>query len=200
MRRTPAEMLLSYTTLQTPISPVRVTCVPPHNSRLNDPSPTETTRTLSPYFSPNSAMAPVLSASSMLITFVRISRIGEDLFVDNALDVFHLIAVERSVMCEIEAQARGFHDAAGLLHMFAENIAQRGVEKCVAVWLRIVGIRLAGSTTARTAAFLVRRATVRTRCTFSPFTGAYVPSTSASLTPSRSYKAPWSPTCPPASA
>ena len=68
MRRTPAEMLPSYTILQTPMSPVRLTCVPPHNSRLNPG--TETTRTFSPYFSPNSAMAPVAMASSSAMTRV----------------------------------------------------------------------------------------------------------------------------------
>jgi hypothetical protein len=68
MRRTPAEMLPSYTILHTPISPVRLTCVPPHSSRLNPG--TETTRTCSPYFSPNSAIAPVAIAWSSAITFV----------------------------------------------------------------------------------------------------------------------------------
>ncbi len=68
MRRTPAEMLPSYTILQTPISPVRPTCVPPHSSRLNPG--TETTRTSSPYFSPNSAMAPVAMAWSSGMTRV----------------------------------------------------------------------------------------------------------------------------------
>ena len=40
-------------------------CVPPHSSRAQ--SPTETTRTWSPYFSPNSAIAPERTASSWLM-------------------------------------------------------------------------------------------------------------------------------------
>ena len=45
------------------MSPVARTCVPPQSSVLKRPSPTETTRTLSPYFSPKSAMAPAAMAS-----------------------------------------------------------------------------------------------------------------------------------------
>ena len=52
------------------MSPVARTCVPPHSSVLNEPSPTATTRTLSPYFSPNSAMAPEAIASCVLRTAV----------------------------------------------------------------------------------------------------------------------------------
>ena len=47
--------------MKTPISPLRATWVPPHSSRV---SATSTTRTTSPYFSPNSAMAPAAMASS----------------------------------------------------------------------------------------------------------------------------------------
>ncbi|CFW04017.1 Uncharacterised protein [Bordetella pertussis] len=43
------------------MSPVRRTCVPPHSSREK---PMSSTRTVSPYFSPNSAIAPPLTASS----------------------------------------------------------------------------------------------------------------------------------------
>ena len=52
------------------MSPVARTCVPPHSSVLNAPSPIETTRTLSPYFSPNSAIAPPAIASCVLRTLV----------------------------------------------------------------------------------------------------------------------------------
>src|SRR5213076_3085336 len=49
--------------LNNPISEVKRTCVPPHSSRENEPSPTSTIRTTSPYFSPNSAIAPSRRAS-----------------------------------------------------------------------------------------------------------------------------------------
>ncbi|MCY1532495.1 hypothetical protein D9M68_677750 [compost metagenome] len=61
MRRTPAATPPSETILNRPISPVRPTCVPPQSSREK---PMSSTRTVSPYFSPNSAMAPPLTASS----------------------------------------------------------------------------------------------------------------------------------------
>jgi len=72
MRRTPEAILLSARILTTPIWPVRSRCVPPQSSRLN-PS-TAMTRTVSWYFSPNRAMAPLATASSMAITLVRTGR------------------------------------------------------------------------------------------------------------------------------
>ena len=63
MRRTPAATPLSSTITNGPMSPVARTCVPPHSSTLKPG--TDTTRTRSPYFSPNSAMAPAAMASSV---------------------------------------------------------------------------------------------------------------------------------------
>src|SRR5450830_187507 len=60
-RRIPAATPPSATILNKPISPVRDTCVPPHSSRE---VPMDSTRTSSPYFSPNKAIAPALTASS----------------------------------------------------------------------------------------------------------------------------------------
>ena len=59
-------MEASPSSLMTPSWPERPACVPPQSSRAQ--SPTETTRTRSPYFSPNSAIAPDLTASAWLIT------------------------------------------------------------------------------------------------------------------------------------
>ena len=58
MRRTPAWLLPSETILNRPACEVCRRCVPPQNSRLK--SPASTTRTTSPYFSPNSMVAPHL--------------------------------------------------------------------------------------------------------------------------------------------
>ncbi len=44
------------------MSPVRRTCVPPQSSV--EKSPNDSTRTSSPYFSPNSAIAPDFIAAS----------------------------------------------------------------------------------------------------------------------------------------
>ena len=75
MRRTPAATAFSVSPAITPISPVRRTWVPPHSSTdqpmvLPVPSPIATTRTSSPYFSPNRARAPEARASSSAISRV----------------------------------------------------------------------------------------------------------------------------------
>ena len=84
MRRTPDDTALSEVTAIRPISPVRLTWVPPHNSTDQPIAleacaleawsraalPIETTRTSSPYFSPNSALAPASRASSSAINRV----------------------------------------------------------------------------------------------------------------------------------
>ena len=74
-RRTPAATPESVRPKISPMSPVRRTCVPPHSSTdqpsvLPPPSPIATTRTSSPYFSPNSARAPEARASSIAISRV----------------------------------------------------------------------------------------------------------------------------------
>ena len=79
IRRTPEATALSPVTEIRPISPVLRTWVPPHNS-TDQPSallpcsravlPIETTRTSSPYFSPNRARAPASRASSTPINRV----------------------------------------------------------------------------------------------------------------------------------
>ena len=75
MRRTPAATPESDTPEIRPMSPVRRTWVPPQSSTdqpmvLPVPSPIATTRTSSPYFSPNSARAPEARASSSAISRV----------------------------------------------------------------------------------------------------------------------------------
>ena len=75
--RTPAATALSAVILNNPNSPVAPTCVPPHNSILYFSS-IMTTRTTSPYFSPNNAIAPNCIASSFdisLITTGMLARI-----------------------------------------------------------------------------------------------------------------------------
>ncbi len=71
MRRTLAALEVSWMILKTPISAVERTWVPPHSSRDQSPSPTLTMRTTSPYFSPNSAMAPSERASSSVVVIAR---------------------------------------------------------------------------------------------------------------------------------
>ena len=68
---TPAPVPDSLTILKRPISAVLFTCIPPHNSIEN--GAILTTRTISPYFSPNKAIAPIDLASSILISWIRTS-------------------------------------------------------------------------------------------------------------------------------
>ncbi len=63
----------SPTTLMSPICALEDTCVPAHSSRDHGP-PMSTTRTVSPYFSPNRAMAPSCLASSIGMTRVTTRR------------------------------------------------------------------------------------------------------------------------------
>ncbi len=58
--------------LTTPTWPERCAWVPPHSSRAQ--SPTDTTRTRSPYFSPNSAMAPAARACSCVMYLACTAR------------------------------------------------------------------------------------------------------------------------------
>ena len=66
IRRIPCDELVSRVSTKAPISAVERTCVPPHSSR--DTSLISTTRTCSPYFSPNSIVAPSSRAWSWRVT------------------------------------------------------------------------------------------------------------------------------------
>ncbi len=68
MRRTPAATEDSLTMWKSPIFAVLSTCVPPQNSV--EASPIFTTRTILPYFSPKSIIAPIFFASSISVTTV----------------------------------------------------------------------------------------------------------------------------------
>ncbi len=71
-RRTPAATPPSDRRRKVPTCPVALRCVPPQSSRLQ--SPIFTTRTTSPYFSPNRAIAPRARASSRPIRAVETGK------------------------------------------------------------------------------------------------------------------------------
>ena len=104
MRRTLAADDVSPRMWNTPISAVVRTCVPPHSSREYEPSPIWTMRTTSPYFSPNSAIAPRLLASTRVVEIARTGSSRGDLRVDGVLDVAQLLRAERAGVREVEAQ------------------------------------------------------------------------------------------------
>ena len=143
MRRTPAEMLLSETILKTPMSPVRVTCVPPQSSLLK--SGMETTRTWSPYFSPNKRHGAGRDCLIDRHDVRRDLRIAEDLLVDEALDLGFLGRIDRRVVGEIETKTRRLDDAACLFDVRPENRdgARRGggASRCGCAWSTSARVR-----------------------------------------------------------
>ena len=129
IRRTLAALEVSLETVNSPISAVERTCVPPHSSREKEPSPTSTIRTTSPYFSPNSAIAPSRRASSSVVVSARTGWLSRIQLVDLVLDVRELLGGERLAVREVEAQLVGPDVGAGLVHVAAEPLAQRGVQQ-----------------------------------------------------------------------
>ena len=125
------------------MSPVRRTWVPPHSSvekilvgvRRSWP-PIETTRTSSPYFSPNSAIAPASTASCGVISRVSTVALSQDAVVDLALHDGDVLGRQRLGVAEVEAQAVGRDQRALLRHVRAEPAAQRLVQQ---VGRRVVG-------------------------------------------------------------
>ena len=109
------------------MSPVRCTCVPPHSSVENSPIPI--TRTSSPYFSPNNAMAPALMASSYFIRRGFHRAVAANLRVDQPLHLADLLGGEWLVVREVEARLPGIDQRALLLHVAAQHLAQRRVHQ-----------------------------------------------------------------------
>ena len=129
MRRMLAALELSLSTLNRPISAEFWTWVPPHSSRENEPSPTSTIRTTSPYFSPNSAIAPSRLASSSVVVIARTGWLSRIQRVHLILDVGELLGVERLAVREVEAQLVGPDVGAGLPHVGPEPLAERRVQQ-----------------------------------------------------------------------
>ena len=109
-----------------------------------------TTRTMSPYFSPNSIVAPSARASSM-VSKMRSGRILEHDAVDLVLDGAQLLGAQRPAVREVEAQSLGAHGRAGLADVLAERLRSARCSRWVPVWLATVGGRARPSTRACTA-------------------------------------------------
>ena len=127
IRRTLAALEPSETILKMPTSAVLATWVPPQSSR-ETPS-TSTTRTHSPYFSPNSAIAPSCSASARSISSQRTGRLALIHSLTRSSTVAQLLGAERLAVGEVEAQLVGAHRRAGLADVGAEPLAQRRVQE-----------------------------------------------------------------------
>ena len=108
------------------MSPVALTCVPPHSSI---DGPASSTRTMSPYLSPKKAIAPIASASVLVVSNARAAFVAQRLGVDQPLDLGDLLVGDRLVVREVEPQPVGPDVRAGLLDVIAEHAAQRPVQQ-----------------------------------------------------------------------
>ena len=102
------------------------TCVPPHSSI---DGPASRTRTMSPYLSPKNAIAPISSASALRRLERPHAGVGERLRVGHPLDLGRSARRHRLVVGEVEAQAVGGDERAGLLDVVAEHLAQGAVQQ-----------------------------------------------------------------------
>ena len=96
---------------------------------LPPPSPIATTRTSSPYFSPNSARAPEAIGVVAAQEPRNHRRVLQHDVVGDILDALDLLGAHRLRMREIETQAIGRDQRALLRHVIAENLAQRLVQQ-----------------------------------------------------------------------
>ena len=101
--------------------------MPPQSSR-EKPS-ISTTRTSSPYFSPNSIVAPSFRASSIGVTNVRTGIASKTFSLTIRSTRSRSSGVSALRVREVEAQLVGPHRRPGLLHVVAEHLAQRGVQQ-----------------------------------------------------------------------
>ena len=116
------------------MSPVRRTWVPPQSSTdqpmvLPVPSPMATTRTSSPYFSPNSARAPEPRRVVERHQPRGHRRVLQHVIVGHILDALELFGGHRLRMREIEAQPVRRDQRALLRDVVAEHLAQRLVQQ-----------------------------------------------------------------------
>mmetsp|Transcript_9639 Transcript_9639/g.38984 ORF Transcript_9639/g.38984 Transcript_9639/m.38984 type:complete len:393 (-) Transcript_9639:1749-2927(-) len=206
MRRTPAAMPASETILNPPISAVLATWVPPQSSM--DTPGTSTTRTTSPYFSPNMAVAPRLLASAM-----GISRATRSV----ASPIQPLTSASISSSCAGVGPAGALKSKRSLSVLTREPACETSSpttllsadwRRCVAVWFALARRRDSAFTAAVTASptdtdglfpELESPTTSQTWTKTRP-PAAFRQSRTERTTPFASWISPSSPTCPPPSA
>ena len=127
IRRTFEALEPSETISKRPISPVLATWVPPQSSR-ETPS-TSTTRTQSPYFSPNSAIAPSRSASLRSISIARTGALSLIQPLTRSLDRASSSGVDRAPWVKSKRSLSGRTAEPGLADVGAELLAQRRVQQ-----------------------------------------------------------------------
>ena len=139
-RRMPAATPPSATILKKPMSPVRATCVPPQSSRE---LPMSSTRTSSPYFSPNSIIAPVFCAASIGITRASVGALRRI----SLLTIVSTRRISSSVIgapCAKSKRVLSESTSDPFCWTCAPSTSRNALcIRCVAEWLRIVRARAA---------------------------------------------------------
>ena len=183
-----------------PILPTWSTWVPPHSSRLQPSSPMETTRTMSPYFSPNRCMAPRAMASSNFISLVVTARLSRSL------------SLTRSSTAEITDLAGALDHWKSKRRRFEASSEPRWVAcgpsssrsalctMCVAVCERAMAPRRARSMLALTSAPTTSVPSVRRHWWTMRSLMGFCTSSTSSTAPSSDRISAWSASWPPASA
>ena len=127
------------------MSPLRCTWVPPHSSLL---LPMDSTRTVSPYFSPNSIIAPLCCASSSAITCAEATA----LIKISALTIASTRRIWASVTGALWAKSKRVRSALTndpFCATWSPSTSRRALcIKWVALWLRTVLARCSASTLA----------------------------------------------------
>ena len=101
-------------------------------------SPIPTTRTVDPYFSSKTAVAPVFTASARGRTWVSTGTVRPDHPVGLAFDLRQFLILDLGEVGEVEPEPLGVHQGAGLFDMVPEDRLQRGLEE---VGSGMVGLR-----------------------------------------------------------
>ena len=108
----------------------------------------------------------------MFMMSVRTSRFCADFFVYLLLDFGELAGIDGGEVRKVEAQMIGRDERAGLLHVRAEDVAQRGVHQVRRRVVAHVALRgAAGSATVATRSPTRRSSLATMRCAIRPLTG-----------------------------
>ena len=196
IRLTPAATEDSDVILNKPSFAVLSTCVPPQSSVEN--SPILTTRTTSPYFSPNSAIAPIFLADSISESVVVTgspSRMYE-LTSDSTARSSSGVTAAKCVKSKRTWCSSTYEPACSTC--LPRTVRSAACKRCAAEWLRMVATRLVSLISARTVSpFFNVPLTMRQKWIYTPSVFLVSKTVTAASPP---VMIPTSPTCPPLSA
>ncbi len=138
-----------------PMSPVRATWVPPQSSRLE---PMSSTRTVSPYFSPNSIMAPVFWADSMSITRACVAALAT-ISAFTRCSISRICASVTGALCVKSKRVLSASTSEPFCCTWSPSTSRNALcIRWVTEWLRMVRRAAPGSTWASTASPTAQRA------------------------------------------